>query len=192
MRISRWNNILAKGDKQYHAEKHPFDIVRVLVLDSNQKMVFKKPLWLCVVGQRRQEVSLVHAYDSYAQRYDIEHCFRFGKQNLALSKGQTSDTRHEENLTWLSMLSFAMLYQVRHLVAENLYPWERRRVRVLSRTTSPSQVQRGYNRIIREIGTPASVPKTRGKSPGRQAGAIVPHKIRWPIVKKRRPIAAKC
>ncbi|MGH7806656.1 MAG: hypothetical protein ACRENT_01025, partial [Thermodesulfobacteriota bacterium] len=42
---------------------------------------------------------------------------------------QTPDTRHEENLVWLAMLSFSMLYQVRRLATEATYPWERRKVK---------------------------------------------------------------
>ena len=192
VRICRWNNLLTKGDEEHHTEKYPFDAVRVQVFGSDGKMVFKKSLWLGVVGTRRSEVTQEQTYDSYAQRYDIEHWFRFEKQNLALSKTQTPDTRHEENLTWLSMLSFAMLYQVRHFASEERLPWERRRVRILPRTISPSQVQRDYNRIIRRIGTPASLSKPRGKSAGRPLGTIVPHRMMCPIVKKTRSMAVRC
>lgn len=40
----------------------------------------------------------------------------------------------------------------------------------IATTQRPSQVQRDYGRIIRGIGTPAPIPKPRGKSPGRQLG----------------------
>ena len=52
-----------------------------------------------------------------------------------------------------------------------IYPWEKRKVRAITMAERPSQVQRDYGRIIRGIGTPAPIPKTRGKSPGRQLGA---------------------
>lgn len=192
VRISRWNTLLAKGDNKHYAENHPFDAVRVQVIDSTGEQVYKKALWLGVIGTRRQEVSLEQTYDSYVQRYDIEHFFRFGKQNLVLSKGQTSDTRHEENLAWLSILSFAILYQVRHLASEERHPWERRKIRVLSKTASPSQVKRDYGRIIRGIGTPSPIPKTRGKSPGRMEGVKIPPRMLFPIVKKDQWVALRC
>ena len=85
-----------------------------------------------------------------------------------------------------------MLYHVRHLANEMRYPWERRQVVVLSKSKPASQVQRDYARIIREIGTPAHIPKPRGKSPGRQRGVIVPHRRLQPVIRKTRPMAARC
>jgi len=49
---------------------------------------------------------------------------------------------------------------------------------------SPSDVQRDFGRIIRQIGTPARPPKPRGKAPGRRAGERVVLRVRVPIVKK--------
>lgn len=190
--LSLWRNVLMKGDKTQHMEKYPFDAVRVQVFDDTGKLAFKKPLWLMVTGQRRGELTARQSCECYLQRYDIEHCFRFGKQRLLLDRPQTPDTRHEENLAWITMLSFVMLYETRKLAAEVKYPWEKRKVTALMKTTPVSQVQRDYKRIIREIGTPASIPKTRGKSPGRRLGALMPKRATCPIIRKARPMAARC
>ena len=190
--LSRWTNILTRGGKTQRMEKYPFNVVRAQVFDEAGRGVFKKPLWLMVTGRRRRELTPKQIYESYAQRYDIEHCFRFGKQKLLLARSQTPDTRHEENLAWVTILSFAMLYQTRCLAIEVKYPWERRRVTSIVKTLPITQVQRDYGRIIREIGTPARIPKPRGKSIGRLIGAIVPHRTVWPIIRKRRPIVAQC
>ena len=190
--LSRWRNVLTRGDKTQRMEKYPFDVVRAEVFDEAGQRVFKNPLWLMVTGQRRSELKSEQVYESYSQRYDIEHCFRFKKQKLLLARSQTPDTRHEENLTWVTMLSFAMLYQTRHLAIEVRYPWERRRVRPIAKTPPITQVQRDYGRIIRGIGTPARIPKPRGKSIGRLNGTIVPHRTTWPIIRKRHPIVARC
>jgi hypothetical protein len=190
--LSRWTNILTRGDKTHRMEKYPFDVVRAQVFDETGRKVFKKPLWLMVTGRRRCELTSGQIYESYAQRYDIEHCFRFGKQKVLLARSQTPDTRHEENLTWVTMLSLAMLYHTRRLAIEVKYPWERRRVTPIVKTLPITQVQRDYGRIIRGIGTPARIPKPRGKSVGRLNGAIVPHRTTWPIIRKRRPVVAQC
>ena len=190
--LSRWKNVLTRGDRGCQMENHPFDVVQAQVFDETGQRVFKKPLWLMVAGRRRGELESEQIYRSYAQRYDIEHCFRFGKQRLLLARSQTPDTHHEENLTWVTMLSFAMLYQTRRLAVEVKYPWEKRRVAAMVRTPPITQVQRDYDRIIRGIGTPARIPKPRGKSVGRLNGTIVPHRIAWPIIRKRRPIVSLC
>lgn len=192
IQLSRWKNVLTRGDAIHRMEKHPFDVVRAQVFDETGRKVFKNPLWVMVVGQRRHELQSEQVYKSYAQRYDIEHCFRFGKQRLLLARSQTPDTRHEENLTWVTMLSLAMLYQLRRLAVEVKYPWERHRVSAIVKTVSITQVQRDYNRIIRGIGTPARIPKPRGKSAGRWPGMVVPHRPTQPIIRKCRPVVFRC
>ncbi len=59
------------------------------------------------------------------------------------------------------MLSYAMLFHSRNLADEVRYPWEKRRIANTAKTAPISQVQRDYERIIREIGTPARIPKAR-------------------------------
>ena len=54
-------------------------------------------MWLIVIGSRRDELSLQDCYDSYRQRYDMEHLFRFGKQKLLMTAYSTPDVNHEEN-----------------------------------------------------------------------------------------------
>ena len=55
-----------------------------------------------------------------------------------------------------------------------------------------AKVQRDYARIIQKIGTPARIPKPQGKSPGRQRGVVIPHRRLQPVVRKTRPMAARC
>ena len=55
-----------------------------------------------------------------------------------------------------------MLYHSRTLAVEIRYPWEKRKITALTQTLLATQVQRDYNRIIREIGTPASLTKHMG------------------------------
>jgi hypothetical protein len=186
LRLSRWNNVLTKG------VQHPFDAVRIQAFDDKGRLLFKKPLWVMVTGQRRRELTSRQVCESYLQRYDIEHCFRFGKQKLLLAKSQTMDTRHEENLMWVTMLSYVSLYQARHLAIETRYHWERRKKITVVKTEPATQVQRDYERIIREIGTPARISKPRGKSPGRQKGTVVPHRQVHPIIQKARLMAVRC
>jgi hypothetical protein len=48
------------------------------------------------LGARREEISSVQAYQSYRQRFDLEHTFRFKKQNLLLNGFKTPEVDHEE------------------------------------------------------------------------------------------------
>jgi len=46
-------------------------------------------------------------------------------------------------------------------------------------------VQRDFQRIISEIGTPARSPKTRGNSIGRVQGQVQTQRTKQPVVKKQ-------
>jgi hypothetical protein len=50
---------------------------------------------------------------------------------------------------------------------------------------SPGRVAQAFAAILAAIGTPARVPKPRGKSPGRAKGQSQPPRTPYPTVKKR-------
>jgi hypothetical protein len=182
--LQRWNDVIMQGSKKERTHEHPFDLLRVTVTDEKGKQVYRRPLWLIIVGSRRREVSSKYAHIAYGGRYDIEHFFRFGKQRLLLVNSQTCETHHEESWHWIGLLAYNMLYHARSLASTVQYPWEKKKIRVLSTIERPSQVQRDYRRIIREIGTPAPVPKPRGKSRGRQLGQKSGERQDHPVVRK--------
>jgi hypothetical protein len=101
-----------------------------------------------------------------------------------LVNSQTCETRHEESWHWIGNLAYNMLYHARRLAENVSHPWEKRKIQVISGSQRPTQVQRDYKRIIREIGTPAPVPKTRGKSPGRQTGCKGTVRPEQPLIRK--------
>jgi Transposase DDE domain len=168
--LQRWNDVIMQGSKEERTHAHPFDLLRVTVTDKKGKPVYRRPLWVMIAGVKRRDVKSNAAYLSYGRRYDIEHFFRFGKQRLGLVNSQTCETRHEEGWHWIGLLAYNMLFHARQLTQPVAYPWEKRKVRIIVTVQRPSQAQRDYGRIIRGIGTPAPVPKPRGKSPGRQLG----------------------
>jgi hypothetical protein len=168
--------------------RFPLTLIRVVVLDEQGQRVFKRTLWLIVLGERRGEVSLIAAWEAYGQRFDLEHYFRFGKQRLLLARFQTPEVAHEENWLTLGQLATVQLWLGREIAGVRLRSWERYLPRRQSGVASPSQVQRDWERIIRLIGTPAKAPKRRGKSPGRAKGASPGRRPRPPVVKKPRRI----
>ncbi len=182
--LQRWNDVIMQGSKEERTHEYPFDVVKITVTDKKGKPVYRRPLWLMIAGIKRRDVKSRDAYMSYGRRYDIEHFFRFGKQRLGLVNSQTCETRHEECWHWIGLLAYNMLYHVRQLTQPVTYPWEKHKVHIISTVQRPSQVQRGYDRIIRGIGTPAPIPKPRGKSPGRQLGCKSGERQDRPLIRK--------
>ena len=182
--LERWNDVVMKGSKDERTHEHPFDMVRIRVVDKGGKSVHRRPLWLMIAGAKRRKITSKKAYNNYGRRYDIEHFFRFGKQRLGLTNSQTCETLHEENWIWVGILAYNMLYHARQLTEPVSHPWEKRKIQVIGKTKRPSQVQRDYGRFIRGFGTPAPMPKTRGKSPGRKLGYRRGDREDQPLIKK--------
>ena len=88
--------MLMRGTSNYQMNNHPFTLLQITIEDLLGNVI-NKPMWLIVIGSRRDELSLTDCYDSYRQRYDQEHFFRFGKQKLLMTAYSTPDVKHEEN-----------------------------------------------------------------------------------------------
>jgi hypothetical protein len=182
--IQAWHNLLMHGGKGYPMHHHPFTLVKIRWYDQKGQPLFQKPLWLIVMGDRQMELSLLDIYEAYLQRYDLEHFFRFGKQKLLLDKFQTPDDKHEEHWWRLVALAYLQLWIAKDRACHLPRPWEPVWAASENKQLTPAMVLRDMSRIIRQIGTPASVPKRRGKSPGRRKGLKLTPRSRQPVMKK--------
>ena len=181
--ITAWHNMLMRGRKKLPTHQYPFTLLRIVSVDESGKSVFK-PMWLIVMGERRSGISLVQTYQAYRQRFDLEHTFRFKKQNLLLSDFETPEVEHEQQWVQLVMLAYVQLWAAHILAVALPRPWEVSINPDPSARISPSKVQQDWNRIISQLGTPAAAPKPRGISPGRQLGHSQTPRPRFPVVKK--------
>jgi len=185
--IHSWHNLLMRGKQEpvrLPMHEHPFTLVRIVRYDEDGNQAFKHPLWLIVMGQRRQELSLTHIHQAYLCRFDIEHFWRFGKQNLLMVDFQTPEVSREEHWWQLTHIAYAQLWMARYLADALPRPWERNLPVMRRRLISPTLVQRDFARIIRQLGTPAQPPKRRGISPGRRKGTKLPKRLRQKVVVK--------
>lgn len=185
--IQAWHNLLMTGKQKPERlpmHEYPFTLVRIVRYDEEGQEVFKRPLWLIVMGRRRHELTLEQIYQAYSCRFDIEHFFRFGKQKLLMADFQTPEVMREENWWQLVHIAYAQLWMARHLADVLPRPWERNLPAMKRRLTSPTLVQRDFARIIRQLGTPARPPKPRGISSGRPKGMKLPKRPRQKVVVK--------
>jgi DDE superfamily endonuclease len=186
--IQAWHQMLMPGESKpvsLPMHEHPFTLVRIVRYDKEGNLACKHPLWLIVMGKRRQELILTHIYQAYLTRFDMEHFFRFGKQKLLLVGFQTPEVAHEENWFQLAHIAYAQLWLARHLAQGLPKPWERNLPFMRRPLISPTLVQRDFDRIIRQLGTPAQPPKPRGISPGRRKGQKLPRRLRKKVIVKR-------
>lgn len=185
--LKAWHNLLMTGKhkpQRLPMHRYPFTLVQIIRYDADGQLACKRPMWLIVIGKRRHELSLLDIYEAYGQRYDLEHFFRFGKQKLLLDSFQTPEDVREEAWWQLGHLAYAQLWMARQVANSLPRPWERNLPEMKNRLISPTLVQRDFGRIIRQIGTPAKLPKPRGISPGRRKGTKLPPRLRQKVVVK--------
>jgi DDE superfamily endonuclease len=182
--ITVWHTMLMRGGKGLPTHQCPFTLLRVVSVDEAGRTLWR-PMWLIVMGDRRKEISSVQAYQSYRQRFDLEHTFRFQKQNLLLNGFETPEVEHEEQWIDLVNLAYVQLWAAHLLVVALPRPWETNlKPSDPSARISPSKVQQGWNSIISQLGSPAVAPKPRGNSQGRQLGQSQTPRPRLPVIKK--------
>jgi len=183
--LERWSDLLMRGSREHSMHQYPFDLVRVQLEDLSGHRVFK-PQWLILFGVDRHQLDLIDIYHDYRQRFNLEHGFRFCKQRLLMNTAQTPDVIHEERWVHLCWLAYAQLWATRHQAESSPLPWQRYLPSAQHPShCSASRVQRDFERIIRQIGTPAKDSKPRGKSPGRVRGAILTPRPARPVIKRR-------
>ena len=182
--IQAWQPLLLKGRKGYPTRQVPLTLLRIQLFNTHGQPRYQRPLWLMVSGVRQGELSLLEIWEAYGRRYDIEHFFRFGKQRLLLHKYQTPEVEHEQNWWQIVALAYTQLWLAAPLAQHLPRPWESQTAPVSHAPLSPSLVQRDFQRLIRQIGTPAGLPKPRGKSPGRQKGATQIPRERQKVILK--------
>ncbi len=173
--FKRWYGLLFRGSRYFKGYENPFDLMEFHVLDDQREPVFKRPLWLCVEGKRRHELTSPKIYESYRQRYDLEHFFRFGKNRLLMDQFQTPDLEHEENWWKLVQLAYVQLFLGRKIAKVIPRPWERylKEFRGGNQEAGPTQVQRNFTLILDEIGTPAKEVRECHPGKGRQLGDVL-------------------
>ena len=192
VRIKAFANLLMRGKRACPMHNCPLTLLRIEAFKPDGKPLYRRPLWLIVTGDRRDEISIIDIWLAYSQRYDIEHYFRFGKQRLLMSSFQTPDVDHAENWWHLTLLAYCQLFLAAPLAHHLPSPWEAKKPISSSSPASllsPSAVQRDFTRIIQQIGTPANPPKTRGISPGRRKGVkLLPRKTLKIIFKSKKEV----
>ncbi len=186
--ITGWKQMLMRGTKNYKMNRHPFTLLQITVRDEIGNIIWK-PMWLIVIGSRREELSLIDCYESYRQRYDMEHLFRFGKQKLLMTAYSTPDVNHEENWFKLTLLAYVNLWSARNLAFILPRPWEQYLKANESVKITPSLVQRDFSRIISTLGTIAKSPQRRGYSSGRIKGYKKVPRPRYQVIKKTKKVA---
>lgn len=153
-------------------------LIRLQVDHLPRPTKMPEPLWFWWYAPFPPDLAVL--WHAYLARFSIEHLFRFFKQTL---KWTTPKLRHPEaadRWTWLLILAYVQLRLARDSVADVRLPWQP--PLPIERRT-PARVRRGFSHLLAHLGSPATVPKPCGRSPGRPKGKHSQPATRFPAIK---------
>jgi hypothetical protein len=141
----------------------------------------RKPqlLWLWWSGPGTPDLNLL--WRAYVRRFDLEHTFRFLKQQLGWTTPRVRHPEQADRWTWLVVAAYTQLRLAKLEIADRRLPWERH---LTPATLTPNRVLRGFSALLATLGTPASPPKPCGRSPGRPKGRRSGRAQRFPAIKR--------
>jgi hypothetical protein len=192
VRVRAWAGLHPKvRNHAGRGSRGPLPIVRgtlVLVeverLPRGERRREPRVLWLWWHGPPEPGITpelLDLLWRAYARRFDIEHTFRFLKQELGWSTPRVRHPEQADRWSWLILAAYTQLRLARPWVADRRLPWERH---YEPGRLTPVRVRRAVLALLAEVGTPAKPPKPCGRSPGRPKGRLSGRAKRYPALKK--------
>jgi DDE superfamily endonuclease len=127
-----------------------------------------EPLWLWTTAAIASADALDRAWQAFLRRFDVEHTFRFLKQQLGWTRPKLRDPAAADRWTWLVIACYAQLHLARTLAADLRLPWQRP---CPPGRLTPARVRRGFRHVHRTLPSPASAPKPSRPGPGRPPGS---------------------
>jgi len=142
-----------------------------------------RPVWLWSSEADPGEDLVRSLWQAYLRRFDIEHVFRFLKQQLGWNRPLLRDPAAADRWTWLIIACYAQLWLARRLAAVTRLPWQPPQP---PGQMTPGRVRAGFRRARETTWIPASETRTRVPGPGRPKGSKNARKApRYPVGKTR-------
>jgi hypothetical protein len=177
VRLSAWHKL--------HFRKLPKLIglaLRVEFLKPDGSLRYQRPMWLFWTGA--EMTALQDLCRMYLWRFAIEHAFRFMKQHLGLNAHCLTNNDAIQRWMWLCALAYWQLLLMAPCVEEMRPAWYPRQSEEKGEWLTPGLVQRGAERLLVKLGTPAAAPKPAGKGRGRAKGYHPAPRKRYAVVRK--------
>jgi len=127
------------------------------------------PMWLWASVPDPGEDLLRSLWQCYLRRFDLEHTFRFLKQQLGWTRPLLRDPAAADRWTWLLIACYAQLCLARALAPLTRMPWHPRRP--AGGVMTPGQARAGFRLLRQALGTPAGAAKPARPGPGRPKGS---------------------
>ncbi|HYN57539.1 MAG TPA: NF041680 family putative transposase [Motilibacterales bacterium] len=140
-------------------------------------------LWMWWTGPAGTVFDLDLLWKAYLRRFDLEHTFRFVKQELGWTVPQIQTPQQGDRWTWLILAGFTQLRLAAPLTQDMRRRWEKP-VPPGAQPT-PGRVRRSFPTLVHKLPTPARSPKFSRPGPGRPTGTTRPPRTRYPVGKNQ-------
>lgn len=196
IRISRWDNLRLRAEKQYQMRDKPFNLIGVQVADAQTgELVFDKPLFIAVFGKKRHELPTSQIYTYYRNRFDIEVHNRFCSQQLLANDFHTPDIQHFDNWLIIVAAAYWLLFIASKEVNFICKPWERYLTKnklylttnLQNNTTlqlSVAQTKKATKPLFRTLDLKPFAPKSVNNGSGRKMGTKLTKRPDAKVLKK--------
>jgi hypothetical protein len=182
VRLERWQGLHEKKGADV-----PYDVVRACV--HLERSTPPAALWLAWLAPdlllAENAVTVETIWRAYISRWPVEPSIHFRKETLGWTQPRFQSKEIGDRWSELTAIACWMIFLARRIVADAPLPWQKPQLRL-----TPQRVQQSIRPIFELIGSPARVPKKRGKAPGWPQGRQRTPKQRYAVVKKT-PVAAK-
>ena len=138
-------------------------------------------LWMWWTGPAGTVFDLDLLWKAYLRRFDLEHTFRFAKQELGWTVPQIQTPQQGDRWTWLILAGYTQLRLAAPLTQDLRRRWEK--PIPPGALPTPGRVRRSFPTLVRKLPTPARCPKFSRPGPGRPTGTTRPPRTRYPVGK---------
>ena len=143
-------------------------LIRLSVTSRAAGCPAAEPMWLWASIPAATAVMVAVAWQACLRRFDLEHTFRFLRQQLGWTRPLLRGPAAADLWTWLVIAAYVQLYLARDLAAITRLPWQRPQP---AAAMTPGRVRAGFRRARDAVGTPASTAKPGKPGPGRPKGS---------------------
>ncbi|MFD4635489.1 NF041680 family putative transposase [Streptomyces sp. NPDC058284] len=127
------------------------------------------PLWLWSSKTGATATDVDQLWDCYLRRFDLEHTFRYFKQDLGWTRPRLRNPEAADRWTWLVIAAHTQLRLAAPIVTDQRKPWEK--TARSGAAVTPTRARRGFRNIRPQLASPAGVPKPARPGPGRPPGS---------------------
>jgi len=192
--ISRWNAQLMHSSDGYRMKEAEFDLVSFRVLDVKLgERVFKKDVFVSVMGVERKRLNLKEIYERFRRRFDLEVTNRFLKQEMFLESYQTPKKDTIENWIMVAQTAMWLLYEASDEVENVSAKWQKYSEPQIKEgeKRTPSQSKKGAERLFLTFEKEPYLPKKCKKGLGRRKGEKQVKRTRYKVEKKTKAVKTR-